>query len=372
MTIATFAGIKSRHEDLYRHFRQQMRGGTFFAVDDNNREQFLTDVEQLLQDIEQTEGTHPQEQERLQLDAMKENLGLAKDTAFNIGKIFKEKLTLGNPLPATRSALMEELATRAYYLFHQRIVDHLSVMFADAWEHAEEEAGKDAFGHWVHGRLYFAHDLLYHGRDWTGDIDFDVFDQLRDAWLDDVVELDAYLIWRKTKRVLQISETERRADYLTSRGIFERRLREAKRAELISVKMKLREYLLARYLDENSLKLAQERTPSNMKRIHIDALTENKAKRIYALTARADADNNWYNALKYVRMFYENIVPALTEKDQAAKKALVDTFTMTDGNFYYSAIANCFEAAVLMYFIGDVPLSSDTRIGQVRAGASAS
>ena len=69
MTIATFAGIKSRHEDLYRNFRQQMRGGTFFAVDDNNREQFLADVEPLLQDI----GTHPQEQERLQLDAMKEN-----------------------------------------------------------------------------------------------------------------------------------------------------------------------------------------------------------------------------------------------------------------------------------------------------------
>ena len=110
MTIATFAGIKSRYEDLYRNFRQQIRGDTFFAVDDNNREQFLVDVEQLLQDIEQTEGTHPQEQERLQLDAMKENLGLAKATAFNIG-IFKEKLTLGNPLPATRSALMEELAT---------------------------------------------------------------------------------------------------------------------------------------------------------------------------------------------------------------------------------------------------------------------
>lgn len=287
--------------------------------------------------------------------------------AFNKGKL----LPVGNPLPATQSALMEELATRAYYLFHQRVVDHLSVMFADAWKHAEEEVGRDAFSHWVHGRLYFAHDLLYHGRDWTGDVDFDVFDQLRDAWLDEVVELDAYLIWRTTKRVFQISETERRADYLTSRGIFERRLREAKRAEF-STKMKLREYLVARYLDENSLKLAQERTLSNMKRIHIDALTENKAKRIYALTARADADNNWYDALKYVRMFYENIVPALTEKDPAAKKALVDTFTMRDGNFYYSAIANCFEAAVLMYFIGDVPLSSDTRIGQVRAGASAS
>lgn len=287
--------------------------------------------------------------------------------AFNIGKL----LPVGNPLPATQSALMEELATRAYYLFHQRVVDHLSVMFADAWKHAEEEVGRDAFSHWVHSRLYFAHDLLYHGRDWTGDVDFDVFDQLRDAWLDEVVELDAYLIWRTTKRVFQISETERRADYLTSRGIFERRLREAKRAEF-STKMKLREYLVARYLDENSLRLAQEKTPSNMKRIHIDALTENKAKRIYALTARADADNNWYDALKYVRMFYENVVPALTEKDPAAKKALVDTFTMRDGNFYYSAIANCFEAAVLMYFIGDVPLSSDTRIGQVRAGASAS
>src|SRR5512132_1710202 len=286
---------------------------------------------------------------------------------FNKGKL----LPVGNPLPATQSALMEELATRAYYFFHQRVVDHLSIMFADAWKHAEEEVGKDAFSHWVHGRLYFAHDLLYHGRDWTGDVDFDVFDQLRDAWLDEVVELDAYLIWRTTKRVFQISETERRADYLTSRGIFERRLREAKRAEC-STKMKLREYLVARYLDENSVKLAQERTPSNMKRIHIDALTENKAKRIYALTARADADNNWYDALKYVRMFYENVVPALTEKDPAAKKALVDTFTMRDGNFYYSAIANCFEAAVLMYFIGDVPLSSDTRIGQVRAGASAS
>ena len=73
MTIATFAEIKSRHEDLYRNFRQQMPGGTFFAVDDNNRAQFLADVEPLLEAIEQTEGTHPQEQERLQLDAMKEN-----------------------------------------------------------------------------------------------------------------------------------------------------------------------------------------------------------------------------------------------------------------------------------------------------------
>src|SRR5512132_2499630 len=50
-----------------------LRRDVEYATALGKRVHFLADVEPLLEAIEQTEGTHPQEQDRLRLDAMKED-----------------------------------------------------------------------------------------------------------------------------------------------------------------------------------------------------------------------------------------------------------------------------------------------------------
>jgi len=271
---------------------------------------------------------------------------------FNLDTLFKETFRLERPLPSTGKELSHEIETIAYYIFRQKIIDLLNITLADAWKMVEEQAGRDALEDWVHGRVYFAHDLLYYGRNWTDDVSyevvFEVFAQLGDTWLQDVITLEAYLGWRRKKKGFQSNEVDRRADYLEALGTFETRINSAERVEMPKIKERMREYLIARYLNPE-LKLADDpKEEFNIKRFHIRAIAESKAWRKYKVTGKTDAPANYYDSLGYIRKFYENIIPAIeTEGDRAieARKTLLDEFTKN------ITIASCFEAAVLMYFV---------------------
>lgn len=210
--------------------------------------------------------------------------------------------------------MSHEIETIAYYIFRQKIIDQLNIMLADAWKMAEEQVGRDAFENWVHGRIYFAHDLLYYGKNWTDNVKdgffAGLFGQLGDTWLQDVITLEAYLIWRKKMKGFQSNEAERRADYLEAVDAFETRLNSAERVEIPKIKERMRKYLTVRYLSPE-LKLADEKDEFNVKRVNIHTMAESKAKRMYEITGKSDALANYYEAYGYIRTFYEGMFQPL-------------------------------------------------------------
>jgi hypothetical protein len=80
---------------------------------------------------------------------------------------------------------------------------------------------------------------------------------------------------------------------------------------------------------------------------------ENKAKRIWQTTGQTNEKLNWFRAKLYVTMYYENIVGAVTEtEDQARKTATIlkaFEFSKSPENNYQ--IINAFEAAVAMEYL---------------------
>ncbi len=349
-----FDEFKARHDDLQHEYREEIRGGVLFGADKQKRAIFLERVDQLLSDADKVYTESHDSFQKAQIETIKAGWQLAKATVFNLDTLFKEKFQWEPPLPSTGKGLSQEIDTRAFYIFRQKVIDQLNIVFANAWKLAEEQVGNDPFGNWVHGRVYFAHDLLYYGRSWPGGVTYEVvcglFVQLGDTWLQDVITLEAYLGWRRKMKGFQSNEEERRADYLEALGAFEARINSANRVETLEIKERMREYLIKQYLNPE-LKLADKKE-DNIKRFKIHDLAESKAWRIYKVTMKSDELANYYDAYRYISRFYENIIPAIeNEGDTAieARKILLDEFMRN------LTIASCFEAAVLMYFVPRPP-----------------
>jgi hypothetical protein len=101
-------------------------------------------------------------------------------------------------------------------------------------------------------------------------------------------------------------------------------------------------YLETCYLTEGRINKAKPGTKNAIAR---------KALRIYEVTGQADAVKNWLRAEKYVRLYYENIIPAVTEKDPGKTRQVLEAFQYSSKFGDHDLIVGFFETAVAMYFL---------------------
>ena len=73
------------------------------------------------------------------------------------------------------------------------------------------------------------------------------------------------------------------------------------------------------------------------------------------MTGERNEKKNWCNAETYVKMFYENIIPAVLEKNQenAKEKALtvLKSLQFSESTAIRYHVVNCFEVVLAMHFI---------------------
>ncbi|NTU43042.1 MAG: hypothetical protein HGA78_08315 [Nitrospirales bacterium] len=84
-----------------------------------------------------------------------------------------------------------------------------------------------------------------------------------------------------------------------------------------------------------------------------------KADRIHQNTRSEDNDKNWFNAERYVKMFYGNILPAVGTKDEEKDEdkdkekilTVLKAFQFSEAPENRFGIVNCFEVALAIYFL---------------------
>ncbi|GEM_PF-3130652 len=263
---------------------------------------------------------------------------------------------------------------------------------------------------WHLGEVFFASEVIDGRINYASRISFRSYWRLENIWLKEVKRLMAYYRWVKRK---DISDSEKALDYfnacdhirdllinkkeiyyeltnlsfqyLQNEKIPEDVLNRLKTIEkrkfdkdtfeenLINIMDKIQfdsygELILNYAKDESGIKaISSEFLPTNIyiENRYIDGegkllddikenhslfeLIKNKAYRIYETTESNDESQNWENAKLYVKMFYENIIPAVIDKNEENILKVLKAFQFSITNRFL--IINCFEASIAIYFL---------------------
>ncbi len=162
-------------------------------------------------------------------------------------------------------------------------------------------------------------------------------DLVEPAWLQEVKKIRAYFTWKDGDSTGSAAEDyyracERIRDMFIDPGI------KASPRDFEEPKV----YLETRYLTEGRINKAKPGTRNS---------TARKALRIYEATGQANAVKNWLRAEEYVRLFYDNIIPAVTEKDPDRTRQVLEAFQFSKKFGDHDLIVSFFETALAMYFL---------------------
>jgi hypothetical protein len=206
---------------------------------------------------------------------------------------------------------------------------------------------------WCSAETYFASDILRILDDMARQSSAACYTCLEHVWLDQAKRLRAYLIWNESRK-----KPPAPPDYCCYLAACQE-LNDTFRNKRI--KAGLPEFLpIAKYLADNYLHRGKLDCGKQTAR----GLVERKARRIWkSLGKPKNRDTeNWRDAVYYVQTFYENIGPAIETKDPEAVKAILRAMQLGDGEGYRYHIMDCFEAALVIYFLD--PDAVDNACGQ--------
>ncbi len=195
---------------------------------------------------------------------------------------------------------------------------------------------------WCSAETYFASDVLRGRVDMTRQFSPHYYVYLEKVWLDQAKQLRAYLIW-SSGRITKTEDSAARHYMRACRELNETFHSEPIKAGLAEY-LPFADYLQDRYLHHGKL---------DPNKLAAHALIQSKAWCIWKCLGQPDNRHtqNWRDAEAYVRSFYENIGPAIEEKKPRAVKGLLAAMKMGDSAGYRYHIMDCFEAALLVYFV---------------------
>lgn len=168
---------------------------------------------------------------------------------------------------------------------------------------------------------------------------------LADCWLNTVKRHRAYFLWRQHE-ASENSWDEKRYYYRVCEYLRQRLVDRSIKAQPEQFG-KIGDFLEASYLTNGRLDREKDKTR---------ALLGAKAGRIWLRTGArqqtvAEQSRDWHDAEVYSRLFYDNIIGAVEDRDSdkilAVLKALQFTPDFHTGHY----VINCFEAAIALYFL---------------------
>lgn len=109
----------------------------------------------------------------------------------------------------------------------------------------------------------------------------------------------------------------------------------------------VQDYLNQHYLKDNKI----------IKNDFTEELIAKKARRLYEITGNTNKKENWFRAELYVKMFYENIIPAVTTMNIQNISNILKAFEFSkskENRFYF---INAFEVAIAIFFLDNEKIS---------------
>jgi hypothetical protein len=192
---------------------------------------------------------------------------------------------------------------------------------------------------WHIGKMRFISDILEGNISFALRIPPESYPQLENEWLEDLKKYRAYLIWEARGRGFDL-DSGLSNYHAACKWIVER---------LTDHDMKMpKEFEKARkHIENRLLKNGKLDISKNGAR----ELISTKARHLHYLRRDAPADENWVLAENQVKLYYENIIPAV-EGDQESVRQIIQAIEPTkldDFSLYY--IVNCLELILVTYFV---------------------
>lgn len=261
----------------------------------------------------------------------------------------------------TAEALQKWHDDKAWQIFRQRAVEAYYRVSEEhiLARHPSNEKEYESDGHAA--KIYMGCDVLDGTSfDFVRDFDAASYCMLEgDCWLQEAKNLKAYFRWRRHPA------GDANQDYLDACGDLGKRLREAERSPQTSFQ-RVVGYLLSRYLTyvaPSEPRDASESLPAeaggpvpapgswtlNKASNDTRRLIEVKAWLAWKQTGDPNQEANWVRAEKFAEDFYQNIIPAVTLNDETSARTVLRA--LLTGAADETDLANCFEAAIAIYFI---------------------
>lgn len=233
------------------------------------------------------------------------------------------------------------LGDKAYELSRIRKVNYL-LREVDALQKRMPSTPEEMEQDWRNAQVEFASQVLDGKINFVKQIASNSYRRLEEVWLQEVKQLRAFIIWEG--RGCPWSDDGGVADYF--------RACEQMRDLLVDPGIKGRlpddfaeakSYLELNYLDKGG-RLDPEKPGTQ-------SLLKSKAAQALRRCGPPDRALSLRAAEVYARQFYEHITPAVTAKDREATLLVLKAFQLSEASPTPCAIANCFEAALAIYFL---------------------
>lgn len=196
----------------------------------------------------------------------------------------------------------------------------------------------DVDSDWHIAEVFFASEILEGKINFAGRISSKSYWRLENIWVKEVKEMMAYFDWVKTRDSEQDKHFFEACDHVRKALLINSKIK-ARLSEFDEAKS----YIKQHYLDEKGKLLPRQEGSE------VYQLIERKAYRIYETTGSKNELNNWVQAETYTKMFYENIIPAVVEKDSESVLQVLKAFQYSKTQRFF--IINCFETALAIYFL---------------------
>jgi hypothetical protein len=232
------------------------------------------------------------------------------------------------------------LQVRAYDLSRIRKVNRL-LRQAYAIQRSIQSTLEETIQDWRYAQADFAWQVLSGTISFATQLPPNAYERLQEVWMREVKQHRAFLIWEDegcpespdggvSDYELACAELRR---FLAGTGFAKPTLPQAF--------AEARAYLEQHFLDK--------RGRLDLKKPATEAMVRAKAQEIWTRCGQDDADANWSKAESRTRQFYENVIPAVTRKSPESTRLALEALSW-DGNGAACEIANCFEAALAIYF----------------------
>lgn len=205
----------------------------------------------------------------------------------------------------------------------------------DALESKMPSTDKEKEGDWQEAEATFSLNVLRRLISFT-QLSPESYLHLENTWIRKAKAILAYLYWRSGNTKGHYDDFMR-AGAEIRKWLLDREQRDPK--EFATAKS----YLLSRYLKNDNL--------INDNSIYTTELIRRKAHRIWEITQQSNMDKNWFRAKLYVKLFYENIIGAVVEKDNMKTAKILEAFEFSKAKENGFLVINTFEVILAVEFI---------------------
>src|SRR5664279_3426397 len=250
------------------------------------------------------------------------------------------------PLPSDKALSETELES-----WRNRHADYIGLLrFV---EQRRESSPEEMEWDWYQAQVILVSDILDGFPNFAGRIAAESYWRLDQVWLKEVKRIRAYFIWEGEGR--KVFDPEEKNYDRACEHIRDMLVNKEIKAQAIEFGV-AKAYLEGRYLTGG--RVVHEGTSEKCASAKV--LIATKAERIrerrkwtesgYIESSQNDL-TNWLRAETYVKLFYENIIPAVVEKDRMSVLRVLKAFQYSKAPENCWWVINGFETALVIYFL---------------------